>query len=83
MEYDKIYERVGDYDPYVKLLISEDKIGDISVGIYDPNNKTEPIRIVKFAILPGGGRSMNTLHVLNDLALAIEKDNQENPDVEF
>jgi len=80
MELGKIYERVGDYSPDIKLLVNEDKIGDISIGIYDPNNKNEPIRIVKFATLSGGGRSMNVLRTLTDLALAIEKDNQENPD---
>ena len=46
----------------------------------DLRNRKEPIRLVKFATIPGGGKSMKTLSTLLSLALAIEEDNQENPD---
>ena len=74
-----IYERKGDYDPYMKLIIKEDQLGDISIGIMDLSNRKEPIRLVKFATIPGGGKSMKTLSALQSLALAIEKDNKNNP----
>lgn len=75
-----IYERKGDYNHKLKLAVSIDCLGDVTIGIVDPTNRKEPIRTVRFATLAGGGKSINVLHALSDLILAIQRDIKENPE---
>lgn len=79
MDKNVLYRRKGDYDPDLELILKIDCQGDISLGIINPSNPKELIRLVKFATLSGGGKSLNVLRVLPDLALAIEKDKKKNP----
>ena len=77
MEYNKGYNRRDDDSTNSILRIIKIESGEVQLRIHDWDTMEE--MIVGFATLIGGGRSPNTRKALENLALAIEKDNQENP----
>jgi hypothetical protein len=80
MEYHKNYARRDDDSTNSTLRAQKIETGEIQLKIYDWDTGEE--MCVGFARPPDGGRSPNTLKALENLALAIEKDNKEHPIVE-
>lgn len=77
MEYHMGYNRRDDDSTNYFIRLVKIETGEIQVIIHDWDTGEE-MRI-GFANYIGGGRSPNTLKALKNLALAIEKDNEENP----
>lgn len=77
MEYYKNYSRKDDDSSNNTLRINKIETGEIHLIIHDWETGEEVS--VGFTNHIGGGRSPNTLKALEDLALAIEKDNGEYP----
>lgn len=56
-----------------------ERMGDMIVGVIDPESEGEMFTQVEFCGMGAGGGSPNTLAALRALLEAIEKDNRENP----
>jgi hypothetical protein len=80
MEYGKGYNRRDDDSANSTLRVIKIETGEVQLKIYDWNTGEE--MHVGFTNLIGGGRSPNVLKAIENLALAIEKDNKEHPIVE-
>jgi len=77
MEYNKGYHRRDDDSTNCLLMLVKIDTGEIQLMIHDWDT-AECMRI-GFTNYIGGGRSPNVLKALENLALAIEKDNEKNP----
>ena len=77
MEYGRGYNRRDDDSTNCLVRLVKIETGEIQLIIHDWDTGEE--MRVGFATYIGGGRSPNVLEALENLALAIEKDNKENP----
>ena len=76
----KSVARYEDMSPTGKLIVQQQEDGDMIIGIVpDPDEPRHYVQTVEFCTLTGGGQSLNTRKALQDLMVAIEKDNQERP----
>lgn len=77
----KYVERHEDMSPLGRLRVFQQDDGDMIIAIVpDPNANSWERGSVEFCTKAGGGRSPRTRKAIQDLMLAIEKDNAENPD---
>ena len=77
MERNKHYVRRDDDSKNKALVIQKIETGEVQLKIY--NSDTGEEMRVGFAKPTVGGQSPNVLKALTNLALAIQKDNEENP----
>jgi len=77
IEHNKSYERREDMSPVGKLSIIFQPDGDGIIGIWSEDRGYVSVEFCSPG--SGGGRSRHTLKALRDLALAMERDNNEYP----
>jgi len=78
-EHDKIYERYEDMSVRGKLCLMRQPDGDACITAVC-GDSVDDFQMVNLEFCTSGGKSPNTRQALYDLMLAIEKDNNENPD---